>query len=170
MNTEKALFILRHGSYEGHQKYLEAVKVIEDEYNRQKETIEQLKTALFKCGEEAVEIANYKKIAEHQQSISMDRFFEIKRLKEELALAKKAVLALTEEQTAQRAEIEEQASLILSLSRIQTTVINEAKAEAVKEFAERLKENTREIMLYGEIVMAYHIDNLVKEFTEGGNT
>lgn len=56
MTLEQALFILRHGSAEGNHKYLEAVKVIEDEYNRQKETIEQLQTALFKCGEELAEM------------------------------------------------------------------------------------------------------------------
>lgn len=56
MTLKQAFFILRHGSAEGNHKYLEAVKVIEDEYNRQKETIEQLQTALFKCGEELAEM------------------------------------------------------------------------------------------------------------------
>lgn len=46
-----------------------------------------------------------------------------------------------------------------------------AKAEAVKEFAERLKYRTCCIpqlhFTYGEV--EYHIDNLVKEFTEGKN-
>lgn len=56
MTLKQAFFILRHGSAEGNHKYLEAVKVIEDEYNRQKETIEQLQTALFKCGEKMMEM------------------------------------------------------------------------------------------------------------------
>ena len=38
---------------------------------------------------------------------------------------------------AQEAEIMEQASLILSLSSIKTTVINDAKADAIKEFCKR---------------------------------
>jgi predicted RNase H-like nuclease (RuvC/YqgF family) len=65
------------------------VVFLKDFINRQKETIEQLQTALFKCGEDAVEIENYKKIAEYQQSLSMDRGFEIKRLKEEIERLKK---------------------------------------------------------------------------------
>ena len=96
-----------------------------------------------------------------------------------------ALFALNEEWTAQRIEIKEQASLILSLSNIKTTVINEAKAEAVKEFAERLKErmfNYYECVsesakgrpYKGDTLMDYEvvdmiedsIDNLVKEFTE----
>ena len=70
---------------------------------------------------------------------------------------------------AQEAEIMEQASLILSLSSIKTTVINDAKAEAVKEFAERLKAHAYLHKPYGmsKVVDAHDIDNLVKEFTEG---
>lgn len=37
------------------------------------------------------EAENYKKIAEHQQSVSMRRYFEIKQLKEELAKTKQEV-------------------------------------------------------------------------------
>lgn len=37
------------------------------------------------------EVENYKKIAEQQQTVAMDRYFEIKRLKEELEKAKQAV-------------------------------------------------------------------------------
>ena len=37
------------------------------------------------------EAENYRKIAEHQQSVSMRRYFEIKQLKEELAKAKQEV-------------------------------------------------------------------------------
>lgn len=39
----------------------------------------------------------------------------------------------------------------------------EAKAEAYKEFAERLKEKHCDIVLYGEIVTVNTIDNLLKE-------
>lgn len=119
--------------------------------NRQKETIEQLQTALFKCGEDAVEIENYKKIAEYQQGVSMDRFFEIKRLKE---------------------EIEEYQKHIDN----DIIYVKAVKAEAVKEFAERLKAECGNIarMDFGGYIyfgVGYGlIDDLVKEFTEGENT
>ena len=41
-----------------------------------------------------------------------------------------------------------------------------AKSEAIKEFAERLKEHTHNIEFYGEIVTTSRIDKLVKEMTE----
>jgi hypothetical protein len=77
MTLKQAFFILRHGSAEGNHKYLEAVKVIEDEYNRQKETIKQLQTALFKCGEDMAEMQetiNHQKaeIEEYQKHIDND--------------------------------------------------------------------------------------------------
>lgn len=146
MTLKQAFFILRHGSAEGNHKHLEAVKVIEDEYNRQKETIEQLQTALFKCGEDAVEIENYKKIAEYQQSLSMDRFFEIKRLKETVERLQKECDEIWEERES-------------------------CIDKAVKEFAERLKTNVFEVDDINEntflAVEVSHIDYLVKEFTEG---
>lgn len=43
MTLDKALFILRHGSAEGKRKYFEAIKIIENEVNRQKAEIERLK-------------------------------------------------------------------------------------------------------------------------------
>ena len=74
-----------------------------------------------------------------------------------------AIFALNEELIAQRTEIEQQASLILSLSSIKTTVINDAKAEAVKEFVEMIKaKNRMAAFLWGN-----DLDRLVKEFTEG---
>lgn len=45
--------------------------------------------------------------------------------------------------------------------------IKQAKSEAIKEFAERLKEHTHDIVFYGEIVTVSRIDNLVTEMTEG---
>lgn len=115
MNITRALFILRHGSYEGRKKYLEAVQTIEDELNRQKALIE-----------ESCECCACK---------------------------------LLEERDSARAEIIEQASLITSLSRIKTTVINDAKAEAVKVFAE--------IIVADYPQMEYYLNEIAKEFTEG---
>lgn len=138
MNITRAFFILRHGSYEGHQKYLEAVKVIEDEYNRQKE---------------------------------------------ELDLAKQAIIALTEERMKLQREIDNECDhcgCVLIDQR------DNARADAVKEFAERLQdrmfnyyecvgESARGRPYKGDTLMDYEvvdmiedsIDNLVKEFTEG---
>ena len=84
-------------------------------------------------------------------------------------LLQNALFALNEELIAHKTEIKEQADLILSLSSIKTTVINDAKAEAVKEFAERLKAHAYLHKPYGmsKVVDAHDIDSLVKEFTEG---
>lgn len=161
MTLKQAFFILRHGSAEGNHKYLEAVKVIEDEYNRQKETIELLQTALFKCGENSAEIENYKNIAEHQQSISMDRFFEIQRLKEEIERLQKEC----DEAWEQYSESLVQYDLLFDEA---TVLIENAKSEAVKEFAERLKTNVFEVDDINEdtflAVEVSYIDYLVKEY------
>ena len=52
MNITRALFILRHGSYEGRKKYLEAVQTIEDELNRQKQELDLAKQAIIALTEE----------------------------------------------------------------------------------------------------------------------
>ena len=134
--------------------------------NRQKETIEQLQTALFKCGEDAVEIENYKKIAEHQQSLSMDRFFEIQRLKEEIVKL--------EAETDRLNYILQCYALEHGTAVDKERFLKPARAEAVKEFAESLKTNVFEVDdINGDTVLAVevsHIDYLVKEFTEGENT
>jgi predicted transcriptional regulator len=108
MTLKQAFFILRHGSAEGIHKYLEAITVIEDEYNRQKEEIEELREIVF-----------------------MDRSEAIKQL----------------------------------------------KAEAVKELAEMLKATAIGRVAWDDddeaiegFVAVDEIDNLVKEFSEGGDT
>lgn len=81
-------------------------------------------------------------------------------------LLQNAIFALNEELIAHKTEIKEQADLILSLTSIKTTVINNAKAEAVKEFAERVKVHSSSYTDddYGFIKM---VDKLVKVITEG---
>jgi hypothetical protein len=176
-----------------------------DLINRQKETVEQLQTALFKCGEDAVEIENYKKIAENQQSISMDRFFEIKRLKEEIERLeadlkvknqvlkdreltpcpfdddherRTSYLHILNRKSAEIVKLEaeiDRLNYILQCYALEhgTAVDKErflkpARAEAVKEFAEKLKKGA---VLDDDLlwVTDVDIDNLVKEFTEGGD-
>lgn len=73
----------------------------------------------------------------------------------------------------QKAEIERLQDYNENLRCINTDLSNNlldevetARAEAVKEFAEMLKEYTHDIVLYGEIVTMSRINNLVKEFTE----
>lgn len=77
------------------------------------------------------------------------------------ALANDNALALINRQ---KAEIEEQDQAIINaLHRM-----GEIRAEAVKEFAERLKQERKKIYpLYTIDLFAEVIDNLVKEFTEG---
>lgn len=131
--------------------------------NRQKETIEQLKTALFKCGEDAVEIANYKKIAEYQQGISMDRGFEIKRLKEEIERLQKYYDSMEESIDSFR---KDQAEVKFFKDRI--------RADAVKGFAEMLKKEVDGwyydfANIDDTMDTLTDIDKLVKEFTEGAD-
>ena len=98
MTLKQAFFILRHGSAEGNHKYLEAVKVIEGEYNRQKAEIEDL-------------------------------------------------------------EIEKE-HLVVFLA--------EARADAVKEFAERLKRQVfSDATPHDYEILHLCIDGIAKEFTEG---
>jgi predicted HAD superfamily phosphohydrolase YqeG len=90
-----------------------------------------------------------------------------------VTLSKEDVLAIDEFISRQKAEIERLQDYNENLRCINTDLSNNlldevetARAEAVKEFAERLKEHTHDIVLYGEIVTMSKINNLVKEFTE----
>jgi DNA repair exonuclease SbcCD ATPase subunit len=100
------------------EEYIEVIKRLKlklenltDLYNRQKADLE-----------------NYKQIAEFQQSISMDKEVEIKRLKAEVERLKK--------------EKDEYAYLY---DKHINTAFSHIKAEAVKEFAERLDKEFAEI-------------------------
>ena len=127
--------------------------------NRQKETIEQLQTALFKCGEETAEVEIFKKIAENQQRILMNRFFEIQRLKKEIERLHKDCDELYE-QMSERLKAELKIERRLS------------RAEAVKEFAKSLKKKETTAIRcnrFEGVISTDDIDNLVKEFTEGGD-
>ena len=71
----------------------------------------------------------------------------------------------------QKAEIEsfqnERIERIRELTRlIYDKEIAEARANAIKEFAERLKENSADIVLYGEIIPICRVEILVKEMKE----
>lgn len=80
--------------------------------NQQKKEISEL----------IAEADNYKKIAEKQQSISMERYFEIKRLKEKIE------------------SLEDYNQNLLAANTALSNEILETKDKAYKEFAEKLKE------------------------------
>jgi cob(I)alamin adenosyltransferase len=129
-----------------------------DLINRQKETIEQLKTALFKCGEE---------MAEMQETINRQKA-EIERYEKtvgKLAINKDGIVIGT-------LDGKETEYIQKSVAEVfRNMAVNRAKTEAVKEFAERLKAHAYLHKPYGmsKVVDAHDIDNLVKEFTGGAD-
>ena len=151
MTLKQAFFILRHGSAEGRHKYIEAVKVIEDENNRQKAEIERLKSVIdASCVSCACQLLGERDSARAEV--------------ESLKIANEKLYDVNKHQ---EAEIEDQASLILSLSSIKTTVINDAKADAIKEFAERLKRQVfSDATPHDYEILHLCIDGIAKEFTE----
>ena len=68
-----------------------------------------------------------------------------------------------------RAEVMAQAEMICTLTSIKTSVIKSAKSEAIKEFAERLKDEIEIGLHYKGDIVHRVIDNIVKETTEGGD-
>ena len=93
---------------------------------------------------------NYKQIAENQQKIILDKAFENKKLKAENGQLTKDKENLTY-------------SLVNAVGQKMT-----AKAEAYKEFAERLKTKASDFE-YGKAVWLVYIDNLVKELVGEDN-
>lgn len=65
----------------------------------------------------------------------------------------------------QKAELEDLREIVFT---DRTEAIRQLKAEAIKEFAERLKAEKFKHANFGELVYVEDIDNLVKEMTEGG--
>ena len=92
---------------------------------------------------------NYKQIAENQQSVTMDRGFEIKKLQAENERLRNAYKQCAWE----RDMVMEQDEYNCKL----------AKAEAYKEFAERLKEYSIATFTWKGIVMVEDIDEILKE-------
>ena len=69
----------------------------------------------------------------------------------------------------QKAEIEKYKSGMIANAEVVKTLTNElktAKSEAIKEFAERLKERYEKHILCSTNILNNEIDNLVKEMTE----
>lgn len=145
MTIEKAMFILRHGSAEGEHKYFEAVDVIEKEYNRQRAEVERLQK-LQKPTETSGFIVENNRIVFYTNILNGYRheYITINEIARELNGLLHAAYKNDE---------------VLShyKGKLQT-----AKTEAIKEFAERLKE-CRVIQTAN---MSGYIDNLVKEMTE----
>ena len=81
-------------------------------------------------------------------------------------MSKKDVLAVDVLINHQKAEIEELREIVFM---DRSEAIKQLRAEAVKEFAERLKSELTPYpdVTFREYVSSLTIDNLVKEFTEG---
>lgn len=141
MNITRALFILRHGSYEGRKKYLEAVQTIEDELNRQKIEIESLKIANEKMYD-----VNKKQEAEIEEV----------RYKLECLLCHATGSKLSKSTYSLRTM---EAAVTDFMQELDEEVVEEATVNAVKELAEII------VADYPE--MEYYLNELVKEFTEG---
>jgi len=92
---------------------------------------------------------NLTKVVERQQKVSTDRCFEIKRLNEYCERLKNSPI----------------------IGELATVWKQEARAEAIKEFAERLKQKGHRGVCDGGLGFIIHkdIDNLVKEMTGDQN-
>ena len=122
---------------------------------------------------------NYKQIAENQQRIILDKAFEKKKLKAEIERLTKSVTTLTKSISELTDEVERQKkakdeSFLFAANILESekTVIAETKAEAYKEFAERLKEklwSPVETWISSDIVTEEEIDNLLKELVGEDN-
>ena len=110
-------------------------KKFTDIVNQQKKEISEL----------LAEADNYKKIVEKQQSISMERYFEIKRLKEKVE------------------NLEDYNENLLAANTALSNEILEAKHKAYKEFAEKLKIYSCSLKDGHDMVDTICIDNLLKE-------
>ena len=116
---------------------------------------------------------NYKQVAENQQKVTLDKGFEIKRLKEENERLKIISLRFLEEMRVwgNKNNIDTtNFSMIPILESEKESLVKQIKAEAYKEFAERLKElfpSDNEPYQYWEIHEG--ADNLLKELVGDEN-
>ena len=117
---------------------------------------------------------NYKQVAENQQSVTMDRGFEIKRLKEKI----ESLQAENEKLKSINLLGEYKARIQVGNMIVCTPKIGEwfeflkkTKAEAYKEFAERLKEKAISTGFWQEYgyITTTDIDNLLKELVGDNN-
>lgn len=95
------------------------------------------------------DVENYKQVAENQQKVTLDRGFEIKRLKEKIERLQSISLRFLEEMRkwGNKNNIDTtNFSMIPILESENESLVKQIKAEAYKEFAERLHE---ELRMYG---------------------
>ena len=100
------------------------------------------KATLDLINRQKAEIENYKKVAENQQKVTIDRGFEIKKLKAEIKRLKREVedLESTQEISPEaKYLVDTKADKVISLLTELNKSQEQIKAEAYKEFAERLK-------------------------------
>ena len=186
MNIKKALFILRHGSYEGRHKYLEAVQTIEDELNRQNSNIEELKSKNSSLTSDLTSLrAEIKRLEYTLLGVMhrVDKWLDGDELKQNevdrAATMREKTLQIVEEKEAKIERLEANNKVLsnvikntfLAKAGCEISSFVEIRAEAAKEFAERLKlQAYTECSITGykyQVVQIEEIDNLVKEFTGG---
>lgn len=78
--------------YIDRQHLIERLKVTPIFYNDEYLRSAMIDLVMFQPSADVVaEIENYKQIAEYQQRLNMERYFEVKRLEEELALRRSKI-------------------------------------------------------------------------------
>ena len=92
-------------------------------------------------------------------ALTCEQRLTIYRLLQKIDNYDKLIRSLLEEKDHQKAEIEALDFSVKSLSGMLKT----ARAEAIKEFAERLKEDALDIPMYGRVVREFDIEYRVKE-------
>ena len=120
--------------------------------------------ALDLINRQQAEIEEYKRIAEYQQSLNVKRHFKLKE--------KEAEIERLEKLAKDRADVNFE-KIVGVVDRASADI----KAEAIKEFAERLKESSIDVdvsfgygrEVYTEAVPVVEIDNLVKEMVGDNN-
>ena len=111
------------------------------------------------------DIENYKQVAEHQQSVTMDRGFEIKRLKEKIESLQAENERLNAGADSLFNTLDYRLERILKLE----DNLKTAKTAAYKEFAERLKEESYERIDLTAYVEVSDINNLLQEMVGDNN-
>ena len=159
MNITRALFILRHGSYEGRIKYLEAVKTIEDELNRKTEELDLAKKAIIALTEERMKLLDNNTACDSCSCELLDA--------RDKAIRESHLLADDNERLK---EILDSYALQYGSAVTKERYLKSERAEAYKRFAERMKGQVFSGATPHDYELLHMcIDGIAKELTEGKN-